>query len=459
MGAFLLTAETPIFADAPNQANAAYLQTLLSPPTGYSFPIEEIDPEGRGIHLFLEAIGEDYGEEGYRIEVNPGKAQIYAHTPVGVFYGIQTLRQLLPVEIENREAVPDMTWEIPYITLMDYPRFPWRGYLLDEARHFQGKETVKDILDQMARLKLNRFHWHLTDDQGWRIEIKQYPKLTEIGSVRPGTVVGNPFLSSKHDEQPHAGFYTQDEIREVVSYAQALHIMVIPEIELPGHASAALAAYPELGCTGQPVEVATRFGIFNNIYCAGKENTYIFLENVLKEVASLFPAPYLHIGGDEAPKKNWKQCPDCQQKIQDLGLKDEDALQVWLTNWAAALLAEAGKTIIFWSDAYHPEIDPSAIVHFWKGDQKKIFQAVRDGRKMINSTYLRTYLDHAYKLLPLDETYAFDPLPAELAGPPEKNVLGMEGLLWTEWGAQPGAPRLPDLPAAGGIGRVWMDDG
>ena len=365
--------------------------------------------------------------------VTPEGIQLQAHTPTGVFYAIQTLRQLLPAEIEIPILVCGMVWQIACVEIEDVPLYPWRGYMLDEARHFQGIETVKKLLDMMALLKLNRFHWHLTDDQGWRIEIKQYPRLTEIGGQRAGTVVGNPYLSRKHNHIPHQGFYTQDEIREVVAYARERHIMVIPEIEIPGHSTAALAAYPQFSCTGGPFEVITRWGIFPEIYCAGKPETYEFLKNILTEVIELFPAPYLHIGGDEAPKKRWKACPECQRKMAEENLPDEDALQVTMVNQIAEFLRQSGRRIIFWGDSFDPEIDPEAIVHFWMGNREQVLESVTQGREVINSTYLSTYLDHTYATIPLKKAYQFDSSFPSLPDEAAECVLGFEGLMWGEW--------------------------
>ncbi|MFN2146684.1 MAG: beta-N-acetylhexosaminidase, partial [Anaerolineales bacterium] len=361
-GYFCLDEDTRLCPDSANQTNAEYLQRLLQPSTGFPLEIDPHPPSKKDtIYLTIRDDLENLGEEGYQLIVTTGGARLQAHTPAGIFYAIQTLRQLLPAEIEAPIPVCGMVWQIPCVEIEDIPRYPWRGYMLDEARHFQGIDTVKKLLDLMALFKLNRFHWHLTDDQGWRIEIRQYPRLTEIGGQRAGTVVGNPYLSQKHNQIPHQGFYTQDQIQEVVAYARERQIMVIPEIEIPGHSTAALAAYPQFSCTGGPFEVITGWGIFPEIYCAGKPETYEFLRNILAEVIELFPAPYIHIGGDEAPKKRWKACPDCQLKITQENLPDEEALQVHMVNQIAEFLRQHEKRMIFWSDSFAPEIDPDAI--------------------------------------------------------------------------------------------------
>jgi hexosaminidase len=418
-GEFILSAGTAISADALNQWNAAYLRDWLVGATGLQPEIRDETEEGVGasIHLHLGGEREKLGREGYRLIISSEKIEIEAPEPAGVFYGIQTLRQ---VAQDGR---------YPACTITDWPRFSWRGMMLDEGRHFMGKETVLRLLDQMALQKLNVFHWHLTEDQGWRIEIKRYPLLTEIGSKRKGTVRG---LFGKHNGIPYEGFYTQDEIREIVEYAARRHIMVVPEIEFPGHSLAALAAYPELSCTGGPFEVATHFGIFPELYCAGNEDVFTFLQNVLDELLPLFPAPFFHIGGDEAPKKRWKKCPKCQQRIRDEGLKDENDLQVYFTNRIAAYLAEHGRRIVGWNQILGKGLDTSAIPQWWVGGEKEFWKALDAGHEGILSAYLETYLDHSHALTPLSRAYRYEPVPSTLNADTAKRVLGLEAPLWSE---------------------------
>jgi hexosaminidase len=304
--------------------------------------------------------------------------------------------------------------------------------MLDEGRHFHGKETVLRTLDLMALQKLNVFHWHLTEDEGWRIEIKKYPKLTGIGAWRAGT--GASLTRGAHNGVPYGGFYTQAEIREIVAYASERHITIVPEVEMPGHALAALAAYPELSCTGGPFEVGTHFGIYPDIFCAGKEATFSFLKDVLDEVLELFPSPTIHIGGDEAPKKRWKACPDCQRRIQDEQLKDEHALQVYFTNRIMAYLDSKGRHAMGWNEILQPGLAKSAIVQFWVRGRKNLLQALRnDQRAIVMSTFLETYLDHAYSLMPLSRAYRYEPVPKELEEKDSASILGLEFPLWTEW--------------------------
>ncbi len=304
--------------------------------------------------------------------------------------------------------------------------------MLDEGRHFQGMDTVLLTLDLMAMLKLNRFHWHLTDDQGWRIEIKKYPRLTEVGSQRAGT--SQTILGKVHDGMPHGGFYTQGEIRSIVAYAADRHITIIPEIEMPGHARAALAAYPEYSCTGGPFEVATHFGIFPDIFCAGKETTFTFLQDILDEVMGLFPSTYIHIGGDEAPKKRWKECPHCQERIRTEGLKDEHALQGYFTNRMMAYIESKGRRGLGWNEILHEGLVENAAVQFWVRGREALLTAIRaEHRPVIMSTYLDAYLDHSYSLMPLSRAYNYEPVPAELNEKEAASILGLEFPLWTEW--------------------------
>jgi hexosaminidase len=430
-GWFVLTPDTVICADESNRWNAAYLQDLLSPPTGFPLPIQPDEPaRTNAILLMRGGEGEKVGREGYRLAVSPAAVQIEAPQAAGVFYGIQTLRQLLPVVVERRAIVPSMDWQFPCVTIRDWPRFEWRGYMLDEGRHFHGKQTVLRTLDLMSLQKLNMLHWHLTEDQGWRVEIERYPRLTEVGSQRKGTARG---FMGEHDGVPHGGFYSQEEIKEIVAYAAKHHITIVPEIEMPGHSLAALAAYPELSCTGGPFEVACRFGIMEDIYCAGKEETFTFLQNVLDEVMALFPSPFIHIGGDEAPKKRWKECPACQRRIRQGGLKDEHALQVYFTNRIAKYLASHGRRLVGWNEILAQGLDASAVAQYWMRNRKAFIKAIRDGRQAVISSYLYAYLDHSYSLTPLSKAYHFEPIFRELDARAARNVLGLEALMWTEF--------------------------
>jgi hexosaminidase len=430
-GDFAITPGTVIVSDAHNQWNADYLRSLLAPSTGFSLPILASESKQTGvIRLTCGGDRESLGPEGYALAVAPEAVTIEAPEPAGVFYGIQTLRQLLPLEIEKRSLVPNVAWQVPGVVMEDAPRFTWRGHMLDEGRHFHGKEPLLRTLDLMALQKLNVLHWHLTEDQGWRIEIERYPKLTEIGSMRKGTTHG---LFGRHDGVPHGGFYTQAQVREIVDYAAERHITIVPEIEMPGHSLAALAAYPELSCTGGPFEVACRFGILRDVCCAGKDSVFEFLQNVLDEVMALFPSPFIHIGGDEAPKARWKKCPACQSRIRQEGLKDEHGLQVYFTNRIAAYLDSRGRRMMGWNEILHEGLVESAVVQYWLRNRNAVLEAIQKGRDVIMSSFWHTYLDHSYSLTPLGKAYNYEPVFSELGVEDEHRVLGLEAPLWTEF--------------------------
>lgn len=434
-GFFNLQPGTIIIADSQNERNGAYLRDLLEPSTGYSLSFQsDFGPRENSITLKIDPALTDLGEEGYALNIEEERVIIRASTAKGVFYGIQTLRQLLPVEIESRKTPTGIIWQIPCCQIRDYPRFSWRGYMLDEGRHFHGKEIVLQVLDLMALHKLNVFHWHLTEDQGWRIEIKRYPKLTEIASQRAGTARSWKEMRKKeHDGVPHGGYYTQDEIREIVVYASERNITIVPEIETPGHSKAVLSAYPELTCTGRKFDVPTRFGIFKDIYCAGKESTFEFLQNVLDEVMDLFPSKIIHIGGDEAPKTRWKKCPDCQRRIQSKGLKNEHELQTYFTNRIGEYLKSHGRQMMGWNEILGDSLSEDAIVHYWVRNKKELLAALKNGQKVVNSAYLDTYLDHSYSLTPLRRAYHFNPIIKGVDAEAAKNILGLEPPMWTEW--------------------------
>ncbi len=430
-GRFVLSAETAIVADADNQQNAAYLRDLVAPPTGFTLPIRTGESEqADAIRLKIGGDREVRGREGYTLTVSPEAVAVEAPEPAGVFHGIQTLRQLLPVEIESPAFAPNVVWQVPCVVVKDAPRFQWRGYMMDEGRHFHGKETMLRTLDLLALQKLNVLHWHLTEDQGWRIEIKRYPRLIEIGSTRSGTARK---WFGKHDGVPHSGYYTQEDIKEIVAYAAERHITIVPEIEMPGHSLAALAAYPELSCTGGPFEVSCRFGPKRDIYCAGKEQVFTFLHNVLDEVMALFPSPVIHIGGDEAPKARWKRCPDCQARIEQEGLKHAHELQVYFTNRMAAYLDAHGRRAMGWNEILQEGLVKSAVLQYWIGKRKAVVEAIQRGRDVVMSPFLLTYLDHSYSLTPLSKVYNYEPVFPELDAQDARHVLGLESPMWTEY--------------------------
>jgi len=382
------------------------------------------------------------GEEAYTLEVTQTGVDIRARTPRGVFYGVQTLRQLLPIAIEKDTLNEGAEWSIPFITIKDAPRFGWRGLHLDVGRHFFDVTFVKKFIDTMALYKFNVFHWHLTEDQGWRIQIKQYPKLTRVGAKRTQTPI--PASRQQGDGVPYEGHYTQKQIREVVEYAAARYITVVPEIEMPGHALAALASYPKLGCVGEGYEVRTSWGIAEDVFCAGKEETFTFLENVLTEVLDLFPSEFIHIGGDECPKVRWENCPHCQARIEAEGLADEYELQSYFIRRIERFLNEHGRRLIGWDEILEGGLAPNATVMSWRGSAGGI-DAANAGHDVVMSPTTHCYFDyyqsenHASEppaiggYLPLETVYEFNPIPEDIAPDKAHHVLGGQGNIWTEY--------------------------
>ncbi|HBX64956.1 MAG TPA: beta-N-acetylglucosaminidase, partial [Balneolaceae bacterium] len=398
-----------------------------------------------GIYLHLNSESGIQNEEGYQLSVDEDLVTISAPTTAGLFYGIQTLRQLLPVEIEYQKpsmAPVNTEWNIPAVEITDYPRFEYRGMHLDVARHFFPVEFVKKYIDLLAMHKMNRFHWHLTEDQGWRIEIKKYPKLTEIGAWRDSTLIGN-YGSGVYDNVRHGGFYTQEEIKQVVAYAQKRHITIIPEVEMPGHSSAALAAYPEFGCFDKEYHVTSTWGVFEDIYCP-KEETFDFLEDVLVEVMELFPSKYIHIGGDEAPKKQWEESEIAQEVIKREGLKDEHELQSYFIERIEKFLNENGRQIIGWDEIMEGGLAPQATVMSWRGEAGGI-QAAKIQHDVIMTPNGTNYFDHFQAeptadepisiggMTTLEDVYNYEPIPEELTPEEAKYILGSQGNVWSEY--------------------------
>lgn len=360
--------------------------------------------------------------------------------PAGVFYALQSLYQLM---VNTREAQQKI-FALPVLRIQDQPTFQWRGMHLDVSRHFFNKAEVMRYLDYLALHKLNNFHWHLTDDQGWRIEIKKYPLLTSIGSKRSGTIIGPYSTTAPSDNIPHGGFYTQEDIREVIAYATARHITIVPEIEMPGHALAALSAYPELSCKGGTFQSAITWGVFDDVFCAGKDETFTFLENVLAEVIDLFPGKYIHIGGDECPKTRWKTCNLCQQRISAHNLKDEHDLQSYFITRIEKFVNSKGRQIIGWDEILEGGLAPNASVMSWRGTEGGI-AAARLKHPAVMSPGQPCYFDH-YQVKEkeneplafggynsLEAVYTYNPMPTELTVEEQQYILGAQGNLWTEY--------------------------
>ena len=382
-------------------------------------------------------------DEHYKLQIENDQISIYAKDVAGAFYGLQSLRQLLPPAFEADGALDYEQFALPGLSIEDGPEFKHRGMHLDVSRHFFEVDAVKRYLDVMAMLKMNRFHWHLTDDQGWRIEIKKYPKLTEHGGYRNETLIGHyNDQPQKFDGERYGGFYTQEQIKEVVAYAQSLSIEVIPEIEMPGHAQAAISAYPKLGCTGESIDVATKWGVFEDIFCPTPE-TFEFLFGVLDEVIALFPGEYIHIGGDEAPKARWKSSEFCQELIREQNLKDEHELQSFFVSEIAGYLNGKGKKLLGWDEILEGGLDPTATVMSWRGVEGGI-AAAKSGNGVIMSPTSHAYFDYYQDdsedqplaiggFLPLEKVYSFDPIPSELNSKQAQLILGAQGNVWTEY--------------------------
>lgn len=449
-GEFVIRPTTRLIAPMSEQMTANFLASWLRKATGFSIPIQSDETDvPDAIYLLLDPASTQHGTEGYSLRVIPQRIEIEAAQSAGLFYGVQTLRQLLPVALERGQAAPD-DLKVPVVEIEDKPRFAWRGLLLDVGRHFFPVSFAKKLLDVMALYKFNRLQIHLTDDQGWRIEIKSYPRLTEIGSRRSESQIPFPVQSlSEYDHRvitdgkPYGGYYTQDDIREIVAYAQQRFITVVPEIEMPGHSVAALTSYPELGCVGTGYQVRTTWGIAEDVLCAGKESTYDYVDSVLSEVVDLFPSEYIHIGGDECPKVRWKDCPHCQAAIQREGLADEHELQSYFIRRVEKILEAKGRHLIGWDEILEGGLAPKATVMSWRGAQGGI-EAASKGHDVIMTPNTHAYFDYYQSedvaneplaqpvVLPLEQVYTFDPVegvPADEAD----HVLGGQGNIWTEW--------------------------
>ncbi|MDB4655320.1 family 20 glycosylhydrolase [Flavobacteriales bacterium] len=371
------------------------------------------EPKPNSITLSNESTpNKEFGFEHYTLSVQPKGIIVSAYSGIGAFHGTQSLLQLLPNEPENHS--------IQNLWIEDYPQFVHRGLLLDCCRHFWSVDVVKKYIDLLAYYKMNVLHWHLTEDQGWRIEIKKYPKLTEVGAWR-----------TEEDGSRYGGFYTQEEIKEVVDYASARHVTVIPEIELPGHSLAALASYPHLACTDGPFEVTPEWGVFKDVYCAGNDSTFMFLEDVLSEVMRLFPSSYIHIGGDESPKYRWENCAKCQKRITENGLHDEHELQSYFIKRIENFLNDNDRKLIGWDEILEGGLAEGATVQSWRGMQGGI-DAVSSGNYAIMSPISHCYLDYGLELIDLEKIYNFDPIPAELNEESAKQIIGGECNMWTE---------------------------
>lgn len=451
-GTFAFNKKTKIICtpslDSASQEVVRNFSALLNNTAGLKTEYIVEDEKGEENIVFFD-LDTSIADEGYSLDIDPSKIIIKASSAAGFYYAVQSLKQMLPIAVyEDKKSDSAQKWEVPCAHIDDAPRFSYRGMHLDVARHFFSVDEVKRYIDLLAMHKLNVFHWHLTDDQGWRIEIKKYPKLTEIGSIRKQTMVGKNF--DRYDNTPYGGYYTQDQIRDIVNYAKERFITIIPEVDLPGHMVAALASYPSLGCTGGPYEVQGMWGVHPDVLCAGKEETYEFVTDVLSEVIELFPSRYIHIGGDECPKDRWEKCPLCQARIRKLGLKTdkehtaEERLQSYFMTRVEEFLNENDRQIIGWDEILEGGAAPNATVMSWRGTDGGVQAAkLRHNVVMTPNTYL--YFDYYQSedtqteplaigsYVPLERVYDFEPVPDTLDNDSKKYILGAQANLWTEY--------------------------
>lgn len=451
-GKLLLSSETPVVLKGRGLENSwNFLHDYVKEYYGIELKRSHAAKNSKAIYLGYEKM--NYPVKGaYRMQVKADGVHINGDNENGVFYGVQTLLQLLPAE-------KDKPFSLPYVNIEDYPRFAYRGLHLDVGRHFFGVDFIKKYIDYIALHKLNYFHWHLTEDQGWRIEIKRYPELTRKGAWRNGTIIGH-YPGTGNDNEPTGGFYTQEQVKDIVAYAARRYVTIIPEIEMPGHASAAIASYPYLSCFPQEKTViadnaisdASRkqggklvqetWGVFNDVFCAGKDSVFDFIENVLDEIIPLFPSQYIHVGGDECPKTNWKRCPNCQRRMQQLGLKTEHELQSYFIQRVEKYINSKGKKLIGWDEILEGGLAPNAIVMSWRGEQGGI-EAAKQHHEVIMTPGSHLYFDHGqFKpedsltiggYLPLDKVYSYEPVAAALSPEQGKYILGAQANMWTEY--------------------------
>lgn len=458
--AFILNSNTTIFCSSKDdlmQKNACFLSCYIADLTGLKLKVSDIKPKkGNYIELLLNNKNIK-GKEAYTININNKNIKISGLTSTGVFYGVQTLRKSLPIcNAINNPIV------LPAAEIKDAPRFKYRGMMLDCSRHFFSIDFIKKFIDLIALHNMNTFHWHLNDDQGWRIEIKKYPKLVEIGSVRTGTVMGRN--SDVDDSIKYGGYYTQDQCREIVEYARQRHITVIPEIDMPGHMKAVLASYPNLGCTGGPYKVGHNWGVYYDVLCIGNEDTFKFVEGVLDEIIDIFPSRYIHIGGDETPTKRWSECSKCEKIMQKEGLPI-NKLQAYFTNRIEKYLNSKGRSIIGWDEILDGDINKSATIMSWRGIEPGE-KGAKMGHDVIMSPTSHCYFDYAQTKeqysepltqvhsLDVEQVYSLDPAPKTMSEESKKHILGVQANLWTEYISNPNLATYMLLPRMAALSEV-----
>ncbi|MFD1163809.1 beta-N-acetylhexosaminidase [Hwangdonia seohaensis] len=440
---FALKDGQQIFADTKaQQAAAKYLQDFVDESTG--FKLKTSSDKNASI-VFQQKEGLD--KEAYELVVTPENITVYANHDAGYFYAVQTIKQL--ISNETSETTNTTKYLVPSVTINDNPRFKWRAYMLDESRYFHGEEFVKQMLDQMALLKMNTFHWHLIDDAGWRVEIKKYPLLTEVGAFRKDSEIGT-WKSGKTSGEPHGGFYTQKQIKDIVAYAAERHINIVPEFEMPGHSSAAIAAYTWLGTAGVDIDVPVKFGRLYDNYDVTKPEVITFIKDVLMELFELFPSEVIHIGGDEVGYEVWEKSKSVQKYMKENNIKTPADLQVDFTNKISKFIEENGRRMMGWNEILgknihkdfgekkndkeaETELAKNVIVHFWKGDLELLTDAAKKGYSIVNSLHSSTYLDYSYKSIPLEKAYNFNPIPDGLDAQYHDNIYGLGCQMWSEW--------------------------
>ena len=455
---FIIDRSTTIVYPATNEKmhrTADFLATFIKEMTGTEVRVSDKEKSSNAIIL---AVDSTMGHpEGYKLQITPEKVLLTGGSEAGVFYGIQTIHKALPILKDGKVAAA-----LPAGTVTDFPRFRYRGFMIDVGRHFFPVSYLKQMIDLMALHNINYFHWHLTEDQGWRIEIKKYPKLTEVGSKRDSTIID--WETKKFDGKPHSGFYTQDEAREIVRYAADRFITVVPEIDLPGHTTAALASYPELGCTGGPYKVLCSFGVFPDVLCAGNDQTLQFTKDVLDEIMDIFPSEYIHIGGDECPKSRWEKCPKCQAKIKELGIKalpkhsKENQLQTYFMSELEKEINAHGRRMLGWDEVLEGGLTPNSTIMSWRGIQGGI-EAARQHHDVIMTPIQRLYFSNPRinKMTGfewMNRVYNFEPVPAELTDAEKKFVIGTQGCIWTEWTADSTKMEWQILPRMAALSEI-----
>lgn len=476
-GAFHFTPETVVVADHAAWGEAKRLADWISQATGAACPLVSPDEgltETPAVVLQISPDAGARGSEGYTLSVAPRRVTLCAAALPGLFYAIQTLRQLLPASFESQSGAAGGECILPCVEIEDAPRFAWRGAMLDVTRHFLSVESVLKFIDLLALHKMNVLHLHLTDDQGWRMEIKKYPRLTSVGAFRERTLVGTALTNPGHadfdpsaeqfDGVPYGGFYTQEELRGMVAYAAARHVTLVPEIETPGHAQAAIAAYPDLGCGGEPDEVSPRWGIHDVLF-APTPHTFGFLQDVLSEVMAVFPSPYIHIGGDEAVKTRWQKSAECLALMREESLADAEALQSYFIGRLDKFLTAHGRTLIGWDEILEGGLSPGAVVMSWRGEEGGI-EAAGQGHDVVMAPHRFTYLDyyqsedHTVEPLAFRETltlstvYGYEPVPAALSPEAARHVLGTQGQLWSEYMPNAGQVEYQAFPRLCALAEV-----